>query len=185
MSIGAAMKNQNRESRNCCDFDRHGQKGHLGVEMPGSRAGRHCPVFVDGIGSARYQASKDESGTLQRRKRRKNARTRQRRPGNGLPKLLTVAMICMLAAISGYIGVYKGDAPDAGLAYKAQAAEETVYEYVTVHKGDTVWGIASSYAEPSRDIRKYVREICDLNGVKPGSIYPGQVLIVPIPAHLA
>ena len=85
----------------------------------------------------------------------------------------------------GYISVQGNDIADTGLAYTAQAAEETLYEYVIIKSGDTLWGIASEYADPSRDIRKSIKDICDINDVKPGNIYPGQVIKVPIPAHKA
>jgi len=93
--------------------------------------------------------------------------------------------VCCIAAFVGYIGIRDSALNDTGLAYAAQAEEEVVYKKITIHNGDTLWGIASDYVEPSKDIRKYIREICALNDVKPGKIYPGQVIIVPIPAHLA
>jgi len=96
-------------------------------------------------------------------------------------RLMIVGSICLMIMLGGYFGV-RGD----GIGdIKAFAAEETVYKTVTVYNGDTLWGIASTYTEPSKDIRKQVKAICDLNDVSPGKIYPGQVLLVPVPAHLA
>ena len=100
-------------------------------------------------------------------------------------RALLIILICAAIALTGYIGAYNNVKSDSGLAYTAHAAEETVYKDVTVHSGDTLWGIVSEFAEPSKDIRKQIKEICELNGVEPGGIYPGQVIIVPIPAHLA
>ena len=98
---------------------------------------------------------------------------------------LVAAAVCFVVIVSGYIGAYGNMAPGGGISYTAQAAEETVYKTITIQSGDTLWGIAGEYPEPSKDIRKRIREICELNSIEPGGIYPGQVIIVPVPAHLA
>ena len=72
-----------------------------------------------------------------------------------------------------------------GSTNNVYAAEQTVYKSITVHSGDTIWGIASKYIDPSDDIRQKVQEICTFNDIKAGSIYPGQILVIPVPAHLA
>jgi len=131
-------------------------------------------------------ASHDEMIRIRaRRNRRRNARARRELIKARLRGPAVVMAVCCIMAFGGYIGVRDSALNDTGLAYAAQAEEETVYKMITVHSGDTLWGIASDYVEPSKDIRKYIREICALNDVKPGKIYPGQVIIVPVPAHLA
>jgi len=113
-----------------------------------------------------------------RRRRRKLAGTKKlpRR----IHRTLVIAGICLIMVFGGYFGT-RGDVKT---IYGAYAAEETIYKHVTVYSGDTLWDIASEYTEPSKDIRKQVKAICDLNDVSPGKIYPGQVLLVPVPAHL-
>ena len=51
---------------------------------------------------------------------------------------------------------------------------------VTVSAGDTLWEIAGEYVRPGVDIRNIVHEICVLNGIKAGEIYPGQELLIPM-----
>jgi hypothetical protein len=51
-------------------------------------------------------------------------------------------------------------------------------EYV-VAPGDTLWEIASGVAGPESDVRHLVRDISRLSGVEAGSIFPGQILLIP------
>lgn len=125
-----------------------------------------------------------------RRRRRKRAGTSaaKKKTGNGRGNLRTVfvvAAVCLITVLAGYISAYSDLRSGAGLSYTAEAAEETVYKSIVVESGDTLWGIAGEYSEPSQDIRRQIREICELNGIEPGGIYPGQIIIVPVPAHLA
>ena len=93
-----------------------------------------------------------------------------------------IITVFILVALVRYVGTQVDGYIDAGSPSGAFAAEEALYKKVTVHNGDTIWGIASEYNEPSKDIRISVKEICKLNDVEPGKIYPGQVLLVPVPA---
>ena len=128
-----------------------------------------------------------------RRRRRKHAGLRRNKPTNGKGagriygkaiRVLIIIAVCFATLFVGYLGAYNSIRSDTGLSYTAQAEETIILKTVTVHSGDTLWGIASRYSEPSKDIRKQIREICELNGVKAGEIYPGQLIIVPVPAHL-
>ena len=51
---------------------------------------------------------------------------------------------------------------------------------VTVQPGDTLWTIAKEYKPAGADLRAYVYEIAENNGVEDCNIIPGQVLFVPI-----
>jgi len=110
--------------------------------------------------------------------RRKKAAIRARIP-------IIVITVCMIAGLAGYIGVHDGRISDTGLIYTAHAEEKVIYKNVVVKSGDTIWGIASDYADPSKDIRKFIKEICEVNDIKPGNIYPGQVIVVPVKANFA
>ncbi|MBQ5960206.1 MAG: LysM peptidoglycan-binding domain-containing protein [Firmicutes bacterium] len=55
-----------------------------------------------------------------------------------------------------------------------------VYESVRIETGDTMWDIASRYAEPGTDIRSLIRQIEELNHISADFIYDGQYLIVPV-----
>ena len=68
-------------------------------------------------------------------------------------------------------------------AYAAQEKHSTISVPVTVHAGDTLWSICEREAEiagDARDIREIVFETSAANGIKSGSIYAGQKLIVKV-----
>jgi LysM repeat protein len=98
---------------------------------------------------------------------------------------IVILTICLITGLTGYIGIQSGSSSNTGLAFSAHAEEKVIYKNVVVKSGDTIWGIASNYVDPSKDIRKYVKEICVFNDIKPGYIYPGQVIVVPVKAYLA
>lgn len=55
------------------------------------------------------------------------------------------------------------------------------YNYITVEEGDTLWSIASNYADSSHtDIRELVYLISNENDIYNASIYPGDVIKVPM-----
>ncbi len=58
----------------------------------------------------------------------------------------------------------------------AQAME---VETVVVEQGDSLWGIASRYAD-GRDVREVVREIKNYNSLEKADLYPGMILEIPI-----
>jgi nucleoid-associated protein YgaU len=78
---------------------------------------------------------------------------------------LLLAVVCMVFLVIG--GSAGADIPPSAPT-----------EYV-VEPGDTLWGIASASAGPGEDVRRLVTDIARLSGVDAGSIFPGQVLLVP------
>lgn len=84
---------------------------------------------------------------------------------------LSVRLTLLLAAVCLVFLVIGGRA-DAGIPATAPT------EYI-VEPGDTLWAIASAHAGPEQDLRRVVADISQLSGVDPGSIFPGQVLLIP------
>lgn len=59
-------------------------------------------------------------------------------------------------------------------------SENPTTQEIVVHRGDTVWSIAQTYANGrDKDVREIVAQIIDLNDLTQASIYPGQPLLVP------
>jgi LysM repeat protein len=67
-----------------------------------------------------------------------------------------------------------GAAADAGAELGART-----FEYVTVHRGDSLWAIAESIA-PQGDPRVVIDEIIRLNGLDGAVVEPGQRLALPV-----
>ncbi|MGN0505432.1 MAG: LysM peptidoglycan-binding domain-containing protein [Lachnospiraceae bacterium] len=55
----------------------------------------------------------------------------------------------------------------------------TGYETLTVHTGDTLWGIAEIHCPDTMDKRRYIRAVCDKNRIG-ADIYPGMEILVPV-----
>ena len=127
---------------------------------------------------------KDDTKTRIRRRRRKLESERKQKVIARIRGPILIMAICLITGMAGYISAYDGKSSNSSLIYSAHAEEQIVYKNIVIKSGDTIWSIASSYSEPSKDIRKQVREICDLNGIDPSSIYPGQVIKVPVPQRL-
>ena len=128
---------------------------------------------------------KENASTRIRKRRRKLENGRRKRVVRITRIPVAIVLICLLTGLAGYIGASDGKTNDTGLVFTAHAEEQIVYKNIVVKNGDTLWGIASNFTEPSKDIRKVINDICKLNNITPGSIYPGQVLKISVPAHLA
>jgi len=59
--------------------------------------------------------------------------------------------------------------------------EENEGEYVEIYikPGDTLWDLAKKFGNSSKDIRKIVFEICEINHLDTFNIYPGQMIKIP------
>jgi Tfp pilus assembly protein FimV len=51
---------------------------------------------------------------------------------------------------------------------------------VRVEYGDSLWTIAREHGDPSRDVRETVAAIRHANGVDPGRLRPGAMLLIPL-----
>jgi hypothetical protein len=80
-----------------------------------------------------------------------------------------------LMAILGFVIVILSTIISAG----ASTAAEERTELLVVSSGDTLWEIASEYSTKG-DIRDYISDVIHLNGLKDGTIYAGQSLLLPV-----
>ena len=64
-------------------------------------------------------------------------------------------------------------------AQSGAASSAVSFEYVTVDRGDSLWGIAESIA-PDADPRVIIDEIIRLNGLDGATVEPGQRLALPV-----
>ncbi|MFF0826033.1 LysM peptidoglycan-binding domain-containing protein [Brevibacillus sp. NPDC003359] len=66
------------------------------------------------------------------------------------------------------------------LVFASSVKEEPHGTEVTVQSGDSLWTLAVRYkADQQMDIRDYIIEIKDANGLESNRIYPGQTLLLP------
>ena len=79
--------------------------------------------------------------------------------------LLAVGVVASLASV--------------GARASAGSERPVASRVVTVHRGDTVWGIASRIAGPSADPRPMVQRLIEANHLQGGLIAVGQRLVVP------
>ncbi len=54
-------------------------------------------------------------------------------------------------------------------------------EQVEVRPGDSLWTIAEMYNGGRTDIRETIQEIKNYNRLRESTLYPGQVLLIPLP----
>ena len=89
-------------------------------------------------------------------------------------RVLTVAAVVAAALVLGTIlSGFSGMAVTKAPSY-------TYYTAVTVHRGETLWSIASSHmTEEYASVNDYIREIKEVNGMKSSNLDYGQKLILP------
>ena len=57
---------------------------------------------------------------------------------------------------------------------------EPEFDTIKVKHGDTLWSIASIYADENTDMRMFIYDISKLNGITGNEIIPGQELKIPL-----
>ncbi len=60
------------------------------------------------------------------------------------------------------------------------AAGTQRYTTVTVHAGDTLWGIAAAHTAPSVSMQEMIDEISQVNHLHASTLQPGEHLRIPI-----
>ena len=60
------------------------------------------------------------------------------------------------------------------------AKAEANYASVEIVAGDTIWNIAQMYSDEHTNLRRFVDQICRLNQISAGEIYPGQIILIPL-----
>ena len=61
----------------------------------------------------------------------------------------------------------------------ASDSDQISYTEVKVQAGDTLWDLARAYGSENKDVRELIYDICQINDIEAGSIYPGQILLIP------
>ena len=89
-------------------------------------------------------------------------------------KLATVFLslaLCLITVALLWVSADKAD------AYQPKPA---CYKSICLETGDTLWGIAEEYCPEGKDIREYIHETMELNGLKTSEIHAGCYLVVPV-----
>lgn len=85
----------------------------------------------------------------------------------GFAKLVVLATALILA-----IGFLSSNALASGEKSKAH------FTYVTVHAGETLWGLAEIHAK-GKDPRDWIQSLVELNNLTANQLQPGQRLALP------
>jgi hypothetical protein len=65
------------------------------------------------------------------------------------------------------------------LTAAAKTTQPAQTDFIVVLEGDTLWEIAETHC-PQGDIRSYIAEVRDLNGLEDTRIFAGQGLLLPV-----
>ena len=65
------------------------------------------------------------------------------------------------------------------LSAKASTSLGTPTDFIVVMEGDTLWELAETHCSKG-DLRSYIYEVRQLNGLQSNTIYPGQGLLLPV-----
>ncbi|MDD2190130.1 MAG: LysM peptidoglycan-binding domain-containing protein [Eubacteriales bacterium] len=82
---------------------------------------------------------------------------------------MTIAMLVIFSSVGTIIGVNN-----------AESMTKTAYSEIIVQTGDTLWDLALEFGPDYKDTREIVYEICMINNITAESIYPGQVILIPV-----
>ena len=124
----------------------------------------------------------DHEHVRSRMRKRRRRLIAKRRNASAIKKRrsLIIGLVCVAVMMTGCYAVYGDDNTGGESSIASQSEPAIEYKSVIVRSGDTLWDIASKYSGPSKDVRNLVKEMCTLNDVNPGNIYPGQIIKVPI-----
>ena len=86
---------------------------------------------------------------------------------NGFAKLVILVTALIMA-----VGFFSSNALASGKSAK------THFTYVTVHAGQTLWGLAESHAK-GQDPRDWIQSLVELNNLTSNQLQPGQRLALP------
>jgi hypothetical protein len=81
--------------------------------------------------------------------------------------------LLLLVTVSFWVGGYVN-------AEDSDISASTAYVDVEVRSGDTLWRIAGAYNSEDKDIRQFIYEISEINDIKGGYIYPGDIIKIPV-----
>lgn len=81
-------------------------------------------------------------------------------------------VILLVTALVMAIGFFSSNALASGESTKSH------YNYVTVHAGETLWGLAESHAK-NQDPRDWIQSLVELNNLTTNELQPGQRLALP------
>ena len=97
-------------------------------------------------------------------------------------KILMIAVVILLGVL--VYGLNAGTSVFSNVFGTVSAADE-IYttRTVTVYSGDTMWDIASRWAEDDEDVRAVIYRICEANGLQNTDLQPGQKIMVPVRVH--
>ncbi|MBG6057468.1 LysM repeat protein [Cryobacterium sp. MP_M5] len=87
---------------------------------------------------------------------------------------IPVAAVALALALNG--GIAAAEGANAGAATVADVA--TVFDYVTIASGQSLWQLAETIA-PTSDPRDVIAEIVSLNQLPSENVQPGQRLALP------
>jgi|SRR6056297_1471040 len=66
--------------------------------------------------------------------------------------------------------------------FKAFSASKEEHQYIEilVQDGDTLWDITKEYYDGTKDIRRIVHDVGNINGIEGAMIKPGDRILVPV-----
>ena len=86
--------------------------------------------------------------------------------------LLTSVALALVLLLSGPVA--------AGATNESTSGAVTAHVEQEVRIGDTLWGIATAYTEPTADVRDTIHDIKVANDLASSEIIVGQILVIPL-----